>query len=213
MHSVLKEKLTWTEPDAELERVDQVVAQLADADGPADGGLQWPDDLWLLLEEAGAMRWSLLQEFGGAGCPRPLLVQRYAQLAGGSLTAVFILSQHDAGVRRLQATPENDIATRWLTAIGQGQAFTTVGISHLTTSRRLGTQPVKAAEIAPGKYRLDGTIPWVTAGLRADVFVTGAVLDDGRQMLIALPAGRPGVEVRPPFPLAASRRHARPRSF
>jgi hypothetical protein len=52
-------------------------------------------------------------------------------------------------------------------------------------------------------YRLDGTIPWVTAAERADVLVTGAVLDDGRQMLIALPADRPGVVVRPAFPLAA----------
>ena len=46
-------------------------------------------------------------------------------------------------------------------------------------------------------------MPWVTAAERADVIVTGAALDDGRQMLIALPADRPGVDVRPPFPLAA----------
>jgi alkylation response protein AidB-like acyl-CoA dehydrogenase len=46
-------------------------------------------------------------------------------------------------------------------------------------------------------------MPWVTAAERANVFVTGAVLDDGRQLLIALPADRPGVSVRPPFPLAA----------
>ncbi len=149
------------------------------------------------------MRWSLSAEFGGAACPRPLLVQRYAQLAGGSLTAVFILSQHDAGVRRLLAAPESDIAHGWLAAIGGGRAFTTVGISHLTTSRRLGAQPVKAVEVTRGSYRLDGTIPWVTAAERADVLVTGAVLDDGRQMLIALPADRPGVDVRPPFSLAA----------
>lgn len=203
MSSVLKEKLAWTEPDAELDRLDRVCARMAEADGPADDGLQWPGELWRLLEEAGAPRWSLLEEFGGTGCPRPLLVQRYAQLAGGSLTAVFVLSQHDAGVRRLQAASQNDAAARWLAAIGQGRAFTTVGISHLTTSRRLGPQPVKATEVVPGRYRLDGTIPWVTAALRADVLVTGAVLDDGRQMLIALPADRPGVEVRPPFPLAA----------
>ena len=57
--------------------------------------------LWDLIEKAGATRWSLPAEFGGESCPRPLLVQRYAQLATGSLTAVFILSQHDAAVRRL----------------------------------------------------------------------------------------------------------------
>ena len=108
------EKLAWTEPDAERERLESLAAQLAEADGPADDGLEWPVDLWSLLEQAGATRWSLAEEFGGAGCPRPLLVQRYAQLAGGSLTAVFILSQHDAGVRRLQAAPESDVANRWL---------------------------------------------------------------------------------------------------
>ena len=46
-------------------------------------------------------------------------------------------------------------------------------------------------------------MPWVTAAERADVFVTGAVLDDGRQILIALPADRPGLAVQPPFDLAA----------
>ena len=79
----------------------------------------------------------------------------------------------------------------------------TVGISHLTTSRRLGAQAIKVVAVAPGRYRLDGTMPWVTAAGRADLFVTGAALDDGRQMLIALPADRPGVEVCPPFALAA----------
>ncbi len=156
-----------------------------------------------MLEETGATRWSLMPEFGGAACSRPVLVQRYAMLAGGSLTAVFILSQHDAGVRRLQAAPERDAAARWLTAIGEGRAFTTVGISHLTTSRRLGLQPVTAVEIVPGSFRLDGMIPWVTAAERADVLVTGAVLGDGRQMLVALPADRSGYDVKPAFPLAA----------
>jgi butyryl-CoA dehydrogenase len=203
MNRTLNDKLAWTEADAELERLDSLVGQLAIADGPADDGLEWPGELWSFIEKGGATRWSLCEEYGGTGCPRPLLVQRYAQLAGGSLTAVFILSQHDAGVRRLQAAPECDVARRWLTSIGAGRAFTTVGISHLTTSRRLGAQPVKAIEVAPGSYRVDGTVPWVTAAARSDVLVTGAVMDDGRQMLMALPADRSGVEVRAPFPLAA----------
>jgi alkylation response protein AidB-like acyl-CoA dehydrogenase len=46
-------------------------------------------------------------------------------------------------------------------------------------------------------------MPWVTAAGRADLFVTGAALDDGRQMLIALPSARPGLVVCPPFSLAA----------
>ncbi len=203
MNRGLEDKLAWTEPDADLPRLERLTDQLATEDAQADAHGDWPGDLWNLVERAGATRWSLSDEFGGEGCARPLLIQRYAQLAGASLTAVFVLSQHDAGVRRLLAAPENDVAKRWLEAIGAGRAFTTVGISHLTTSRRLGAQPVKAIEVAPGKYRFDGTIPWVTAAQRADVLVTGAVLDDGRQMLCALPTDRAGVAVGPPFPLAA----------
>jgi butyryl-CoA dehydrogenase len=199
----LPEKLEWSEPEPEQQRLSELVAGLAAEDGRADLSTDWPGALWRLLEQSGAPRWSLPAEFQGESCSRPLLLQRFAALAGGSLTAVFILSQHDAAARRLLMVRERQCAAQWLLAIGAGRAFTTVGISHLTTSRRLGAQPVKATLVEPGCYRLDGTIPWVTAANRADVFVTGAVLDDGRQMLIALPADRPGVEVQPPFPLAA----------
>src|SRR5271166_5774083 len=133
MNRGLAAKLSWTELDPESARLQSLAARLSELDGPADDGLQWPGELWSVIEQAGVTRWSISEEFGGEGCPRPLLVQRYAQLAGGSLTAVFILSQHDAGVRRLLAAPGSDVAARWLAAIGKGQAFTTVGISHLTT--------------------------------------------------------------------------------
>ncbi len=139
----------------------------------------------------------------GPPAPRPVLVQRYAQLAGGSLTAVFILSQHDAALRRLMAAPGIATADRWLRAVGRGEAIATVGISHLTTSRRLGSRAIGVVEDGPGRYRLDGTMPWVTGATRADLVVTGGAFDDGRQVLVALPTDRPGVSIRRPFPLAA----------
>ena len=120
MNRGLAAKLSWTEIDPETARLQSLTARLTEHDGPADAGLEWPGELWSALEHAGVTRWSISEEFGGEGCPRPLLVQRYAQLAGGSLTAVFILSQHDAGVRRLLAAPGSDVAARWLTAIGRG---------------------------------------------------------------------------------------------
>ena len=108
---------------------------------------------------AGAPRWTLPESSAAKSCPRPLLVQRYAQLAGGSLTAVFILSQHDAAVRRLLAAPGTPTADRWLHAIGQGRAVATVGISHLTTSRRLGPQAIQVIEVAPGAIGSTGRCP------------------------------------------------------
>jgi alkylation response protein AidB-like acyl-CoA dehydrogenase len=203
MREQLCEKLAWTEHDHAAAAIASLASELATEDARADESARWPAELWELLTADGAPRWSLPEEFGGAACPRPLLVQRYATLAGGSLTAVFILSQHDAAVRRLVAGTHTETARRWLRAIGAGRAFATVGISHLTTSRRLGAQAVRAEEVAPGMYRLGGATPWVTAAARADLFVTGAALDDGRQMLIALPADRPGVSVRAQFHLAA----------
>jgi alkylation response protein AidB-like acyl-CoA dehydrogenase len=193
----------WSEPDPDEAAISELVAKLSAADGPADASGGWPEALWSLLARADVTRWSLPVEYGGSPCPRPLLIQRYARLAEGSLTAIFILSQHDAAVRRLATAADRPAARTWLPAIGDGTAFATVGISQLTTSRRLGSHALIASEIAPGRFRLQGAMPWVTAAGRADVFVTGATMEDGRQLLIALPADRQGVEVRPSFDLAA----------
>ena len=45
---------------------------------------------------------------------------------------------------------------------------------------------------------LDGYSPWVTGAEHASTIVTGAVLDDGRQILVALPTDLPGVTIPPP---------------
>ena len=66
----------------------------------------------------------------------------------------------------------------------------------------LGAAALTAREESPGSYRLRGH----ALGDRrraCHVFVTGALLPDGRQLLIALPADRPGLIVRPSFELAA----------
>lgn len=195
----------WPEPSAapQGDRLAGMVDRLAEADGPADEAGVWPDRLWEVLVEVGATRWSLPETAGGEGCDRPTLVRRYARVAEGSLTAAFILTQHDAAVRRLAAAPDHKRAALWLDRLAAGRAFATVGISQLTTSRRHGAQALLASKETGDGFRLDGVMPWVTAAARADVLVTGAVLRDGRQLLIALPADRPGLEVRPPFPLAA----------
>jgi alkylation response protein AidB-like acyl-CoA dehydrogenase len=199
----LGELLKWTEADDESARIDRLIGRLAEEDGHADAADEWPAALWKLVNDSGATLWSLPAAFGGSSCPRPLLVQRYAQLATGSLTAVFVLSQHDAAIRRLAEASAGPTAARWLGEIGAGRAFVTVGISHLTTSRRLGAEPATAVEPNPGHFRAKGAVPWVTAAQRAQLIVTGAVLADKRKILFALPTDRPGVVIRPPFALAA----------
>lgn len=193
-------------PDAgdERARLRGLAARLAEADGPADEAGAWPERLWSILVESGATRWALPDRFANAGGDRASLVRRYATVAEGSLTAAFILTQHDAAIRRLAAAtgPGRARAEGWIDRVASGEVFPTVGISQLTTSRRHGPRAMVATE-APGGFRLDGAMPWVTAAERADLFVTGGVLDDGRQMLVAVPRDRAGLTVRPAFDLAA----------
>lgn len=202
---VLTGKLAWSEADPDEALLATASAELAAEDGRAADREEWPAVLWATLERIGAPRWTIPAEFGGAACPRPLLVQRYARLAGSSLTAMFILSQHDAAIRRFLAAEGSPVAEQWLCAIARGDALATVGISHLTTSRRLGAQAIRVvpAGLGSDRYRLDGTMPWVTGATKADVVVTGGVLDNDQQLLVALAMDRPGVMVCPPFSLAA----------
>jgi butyryl-CoA dehydrogenase len=203
MNDAARHSATDDDPDLGEPSLSSLVAELSRADGPADEAGDWPSELWSKVEAAGVLRWALPREFGGEGCDRSTLLRRYARVAEGSMTAAFILSQHDAGLRRLVAAIDRPVARGWVEAVAEGRAFPTVGISQLTTSRRHGDQAVRAAEFAPGRFRVNGLIPWVTAAGRADVLVAGAATVDGRQILFALPADRKGVTVRPPFALAA----------
>ena len=186
-------------PDAGL------IDRLAPMDSHADAAGAWTEPLWTALREAGAARWSIPTEFGGDGIDRVRLLGRYAALAEASLTAVFVLTQHDAAARHLAAAARSGHAPAadYLKAVAAGERFPTVGISQLTTSRRMGPQAVRATASGDGSYRFDGVMPWVTAATRADRFVTGGVLDDGRKILIMLDRDRPGVTVPEPFALAA----------
>lgn len=187
-------------PDAE--RLRGLARDLSAADREAEASTTWPQHLWQVLEQGGATCWALPEHLGGDAPSRPLLVQRYATVAEGSLTAAFILTQHDAAIRRLAAARESRKAAMWMERVASRDVFPTVGISQLTTSRRHGDRAMTATEV-PGGFVLNGTMPWVTAAERADLFVTGGVLDDGRQMLATVARGANGLVVREAFDLAA----------
>ncbi len=95
------------------------------------------------------------------------------------------------------------MAEQWLQPLVRGERFATVGISHLTTSRRHLDRPVLTATETETGYVLDGMSPWVTGAPHADLFVTGATLEDGRQILIAVPSDAAGVEPGPGVELVA----------
>ena len=175
---------------------------LRTADADAAHVEVWSEPLWKLVVDLGGPRWSLPADFDGSPLGRVELLAHYLMLTRSSLTAAFVLSQHDAAVRRLLPAASRPVARAWLEAIARGRAFATVGISQLTTSRRHGTCALRAVAVEGG-FQLAGVMPWVTAAGRAEVIVAGAVCDDGRQILAAVPTDRAGLTVPPAFELAA----------
>lgn len=189
------------EPDMRL-----MTDLLAAADGPADLSPGWPAGLWRILADFEAFRWLVPEELGGDGCDRPTLMHRYIGIARGSLTAAFMLTQHDAALRRLIPValekPDSPAAS-WLREVAAVRCTLTVGISQLTTSIRRGERAMSATPLENGGYRLDGSMPWVTGAEKAAAFVTGGTLEDGRQVLVLLPAEREGIAIDTPERLAA----------
>jgi alkylation response protein AidB-like acyl-CoA dehydrogenase len=117
------------------------------------------------------------------------------------LTTTFIITQRSGACRRIADSPNREIKERLLPRLASGETFATVGISHLTTSRRHLARPALSAEATHAGFVLDGYSPWVTGAAHADVVVLGAQMDGGRQILIALPAGLEGVSIPEPAQL------------
>ena len=168
----------------------------------ADAAAVWPAASWEALCRAGVTGWCIPRDHGGGGLDTANLLDGYGRLAGACLTTCFILSQRDAACRRIVDSGNDALCRELLPPLARGERFATVGLSQLTTSRQ-HTRPALLARTQGDDFVLDGAMPWVTGAARADHFITGAVLDDGRQILAALPRDLPGVVVGPSLPLMA----------
>lgn len=183
-------------------RLENVVPLLAELANQADRERQWPEASWRLLREAGVPGWSIPEEYGGVGLDGIELLAGYEALAGACLTTCFILSQREAACRRILDSRHKDLCRTLLPALARSETFATVGLSQLTTSRQHG-KPALQARSSGRRFILDGTMPWVTGAPHADVFIIGAVTEDGKQLLAALPRQTAGVTVEPPLDLMA----------
>lgn len=165
---------------------------------------EWPAELWDALVHAGGCRWGIRHEAGGDAWTPIELLAAAIELTRGDLTAAFIWTQFLAAIQRLEKGPPA-LQEKWLPRLAWGEAFATVGISHLTTSRQHWATPTVRAVPCDSGFRVTGSIPWVTGLTRADVVVAGATVEDGRQVLFALDTALPGVERGEPLPLLAVR--------
>jgi butyryl-CoA dehydrogenase len=168
----------------------------------ADHDPAWPEQSWEIVRRAGLLEWAIPSQYGGRELVSGELLLGYERLAAACLTTAFILSQRDAAVRRIRDSRRDDLCQELLRLLACGGRFATVGLSQLTTSRQHGG-PALRVEETPDGFVLDGVIPWVTGADHANHLVTGGVLTDGQQVLLALPADAAGVTVQPPMDLSA----------
>lgn len=165
---------------------------------------QWPGAALAACAKAGVFRWFLPVSCGGWGWSEADQTRGYLRLAAADLTTTFILTQFIGACRRIAGSEHPQPAAQWLPRLLGGEAFATVGISHLTTSRRhLGKPVLTVTPQESGGYRLNGMSPWVTGAAQADVIVLAGSLQDGRELLAAVPTASPGMTCDPGTNLVA----------
>ncbi|HEY7158291.1 MAG TPA: acyl-CoA dehydrogenase family protein [Gemmataceae bacterium] len=182
--------------------LDESLTVLETHAGAADAEPVWPAASWDALRRSGALGWLIPREYGGTGLAPLELLEGYQRLAGACLTTCFLLSQRDSACRRLRDSGNETLCRRLLPALATGERFATVGLAQLTTSRQ-HVRPVLTAQLDGDGVRLNGVMPWVTGAPHADYFITGVVLEDGRQMLLVVPRETPGLSVGRPMDLMA----------
>ncbi len=163
----------------------------------------WPSEQLAAMTTAGVMAWDVPVEYGGVDLPAVDQLEGLRLLSSACLVSTFVLTQRSAAVRRIATSPNSAARQELLPRLLSGEIFATVGISHLSTSGQHLQTPLVQAEIASDGYVLNGTVPWTTGATMADYLITGGTLPDGRQILVALPTDRQGLDVQSPVTLMA----------
>lgn len=155
----------------------------------------WPAEQLKLCGKAGVFRWFLPTEFGGYGWDSVAVTKGYLELAASCLTTTFVVTQRTAACKRIAVSDNEELRSRLLPLLATSESFATVGISHVTTSRRHLSKPVLRAKVHGDEYVVQGFTPWSTGAVAADFLVLGAELDDGRQIIFSIETNRDGVVV------------------
>ncbi len=164
----------------------------------------WPARQMARLAEAGVFGWLIPRRWGGSEVDEPEILCGYLELSDACLTSAFILTQFNSAVQKLVTCGRGEaLQEKWLPRLARGECFTTVGISHLTTSRSRGPGPAVTAEPVGDGYRLNGHIPWVTGANAAQLIVVGGTTPNGEQLLAAIETTDQGLTVAPPLQFLA----------
>ncbi len=179
------------------ESLQELCQRLRDLAPQLDKPGAWPSEQLRLCGEFGVFEWFLSPESGGQGWSEADVMRGYLELSAVCLTTTFVITQRTGACRRIESCDNERLKAMLLPDLCSGKSFATVGISHLTTSRRHLATPVLRAEETADGFIIDGFSPWVTGSPFADHTLIGATLEDGRQVLAVLPMDAPGVSVPP----------------
>ncbi len=163
----------------------------------------WPAEQLEACGRHGIFEWFIDRSQGGQGWSDADVARGYLRLSAACLTTTFVITQRTGACRRIAQAEHDWARTECLPDLVAGRRFATVGISHLTTSRRHLKRPVLVAEQRRGCLVLNGYSPWVTGAAHADWIVTGAAMEGGAQVLVAVPRDLPGMTIEHPVDLVS----------
>jgi alkylation response protein AidB-like acyl-CoA dehydrogenase len=178
--------------------IEALCARLVELGPAMDRTGAWPAEQLTLCRDAGVFEWFVGEAFGGQGWDEADIVRGELRLSEACLTTAFVLTQWSGAARRIAACENVALREQLLPEIVAGRTFCTLGISHLTTSRRHLAAPVMQVDESAGGFLYNGFSPWVTGGRHARTVVTGGELADGRRILVALPTHLGGVRAGEP---------------
>lgn len=183
--------------------ISQLCEQLATLSASSLNDSEWPSERLDLLEQADVYRWFIPHHLGGLEWEATQIASAYVELASACLTTTFILTQRVAALRRICASDNIPLRDKLLSGILAGNKQATVGISHLTTSRRHLGQPACRATAKDGGYVVTGQSPWVTGACGATHLVVGADMPNGQQILFVVASDTAGITIPKGFNLIA----------
>ncbi|MCO8121360.1 acyl-CoA/acyl-ACP dehydrogenase [Stieleria sp. TO1_6] len=163
----------------------------------------WPSDSLVLCGRSGLFRGLsglATDPDSDSGWSPQRQLETMMELATADLLTTFVITQHLGAIKRLlnaDHAANNPSSRQRLGHLLSGDQIASVGISHLTTSRRHLNRPAVLAQRVDGGYRLTGTIPWVTGARHVDQIVVGASLDDQSELLALITPDDPGVDCGP----------------
>jgi alkylation response protein AidB-like acyl-CoA dehydrogenase len=139
-------------------------------------------------------------ECGGGGASPAVGREVTETLAGACGATWFVATQHGTPLRTVLATDNEVLRERWAGRLASSEVLAAIAVSQL---RRPGRPPVTVTA-APGGWRFDGRVDWVTSWGLADVLLLAGVTPADDVVAVLIPAmEQPGLAATDELRLAA----------